>query len=84
MNNTITYEFPLHERIRVFIRLEQLFQQFLYLADGKTVADKRSAITVLLDIISIFKRNDLKSEIIKELYKEISTYKIKGALNGYL
>ncbi|MEY3880331.1 MAG: hypothetical protein RIQ94_1126, partial [Pseudomonadota bacterium] len=27
VNNTITYEFPLNERIRVFIRLEQLFQQ---------------------------------------------------------
>jgi cell division protein ZapD len=73
VNNTITYEFPLHERIRVFIRLEQLFQQFLYLADGKTVADKRSAITVLLDIISIFKRNDLKSEIIKELDRQALT-----------
>ena len=73
MNNTITYEFPLHERIRVFIRLEQLFQQFLYLADGKAVADKRSAITLLLDIMSIFKRNDLKSEIIKELDRQALT-----------
>lgn len=73
VNNTITYEFPLHERIRVFIRLEQLFQQFLYLTNGNTVADKRSAITVLLDIASIFKRNDLKSEIIKELDRQAVT-----------
>ncbi|MDO9163476.1 MAG: cell division protein ZapD [Methylococcaceae bacterium] len=67
MNNTITYEFPLNERIRVFIRLEQLFQQFNHFLTGPTVADKRAAIATLLDIMSIFRRNDLKSEILKEL-----------------
>ena len=70
MNNTITYEFPLNERIRVFIRLEQLFQQFLHFSNGETVADKRAAITVLLDIMSIFRRNDLKSEVLKELDRQ--------------
>lgn len=70
MNNTITYEFPLNERIRVFIRLEQLFQQFMHFSVGESIADKRAAITVLLDIMSIFRRNDLKSEIIKELDRQ--------------
>jgi cell division protein ZapD len=67
VNTTITYEFPLNERIRVFIRLEQLFQQFSHFLTGETVADKRAAINVLLDIMTIFRRNDLKSEILKEL-----------------
>ena len=67
MYNNITYEFPLNERIRVFIRLEQLFQQFSHFLTGKTVADKRAALDILLDIITIFRRNDLKSEILKEL-----------------
>ena len=67
MNATISYEFPLNERIRVFIRLEQLFQQFGHFLAGKTVADKRAALNVLLDIMAIFRRNDLKSEILKEL-----------------
>ena len=67
MNTTITYEFPLNERIRVFIRLEQLFQQFSHFLTGETVADKRAALSVLLDIMTIFRRNDLKSEILKEL-----------------
>jgi len=67
VNNTITYEFPLNERIRVFIRLEQLFQQFNHFLTGPTVADKRAAIATLLDIMSIFRRNDLKSEVLKEL-----------------
>ena len=70
MNNTITYEFPLNERIRVFIRLEQLFQQFIHFSAGETVAEKRAAITVLLDIMSIFRRNDLKSETLKEIDRQ--------------
>lgn len=70
MNPPIIYEFPLNERIRVFIRLQQLFQQFQYHLTGKTQADKRAAISVLLDIMAIFKRNDLKSEILKELERQ--------------
>lgn len=73
MNTITTYEFPLNERIRVFIRLEQLFQQFNHFSDGNTVADKRAAISVLLDIMSIFRRNDLKSEILKELDRNAKT-----------
>ena len=67
MKNHITYEFPLNERIRIFIRLEQLFQEFSHFASSPTIVDKRAAINVLLNIMSIFRRNDLKSEILKEL-----------------
>lgn len=67
MNTIISYEFPLNERIRIFIRLEQLFKQFSHFSKGKTVADKRAAVAILLDIMMIFKRNDLKSEVLKEL-----------------
>lgn len=67
MTNTITYEFPLSERIRVFIRLEQLFNQFNYFLAGNHVTENRAAINILLDITQILRRNDLKSEILKEL-----------------
>jgi cell division protein ZapD len=70
VNNTITYEFPLNERIRVFIRLEQLFQQFSHFLDRDSVADKRIAISLLLDIVSLFRRNNLKSEILQELDRQ--------------
>ena len=67
MNTAITYEFPLNERIRIFIRIEQLFQQLNHFLTGESIWDKRAAIDILLDILMIFSRNDLKSEIIKEL-----------------
>jgi cell division protein ZapD len=70
VNTTITYEFPLNERIRVFIRLEQLFQQFTHFSAGSTAIDKRAALSVLLDIIMIFQRHDLKSEVLKELERD--------------
>lgn len=67
MTTNITYEFPLNERIRVFIRLEQLFQQFSHFLSGMTAWDKRAALNALLDIMTIFSRNDVKSELLKEL-----------------
>lgn len=70
MNTPISYEFPLNERMRVFIRLEQLFNQFHHHSHGSAPVDKRAAISVLLDIVAIFKRNDLKSEILKELDRQ--------------
>lgn len=49
------------------MRLEQLFQQLNHFMQGSTIFDKRAAISVLLDILMIFSRNDLKSELLKEL-----------------
>jgi cell division protein ZapD len=49
------------------MRLEQLFQQLSHFMTGSSVYDKRAAIGVLLDILTIFSRSDLKSELIKEL-----------------
>ena len=67
MNTQTTYEFPLNERIRVFMRLEQLFQQLSHFMAGRSVFDKRAAVSTLLDVLTIFSRSDLKSELIKEL-----------------
>ena len=70
MNNAIIYEFPLNDKIRVFIRLEHLFNQFIYFTANPNMNDKRAAISVLLDIMSIFKRTDIRSEVLKELTRQ--------------
>ncbi|MCQ8104261.1 cell division protein ZapD [Methylomonas sp. SURF-2] len=79
MNRQTTYEFPLNERIRVFMRLEQLFQQLSHFMAGDSVFDKRAAVDTLLDILVIFGRADLKSELIKELDRHA---KVLGMLSG--
>lgn len=72
MDTHFFYEFPLSERIRVFMRLEQLFLQLNHFLLNDSIWDKRAAIDTLLDIINIFSRNDLKSEILKELERHSS------------
>jgi len=63
----ISYEFPLNERIRVFIRLEQLFLQLDHFFAGTSIWDKRTTVSTLVDILQIFTRHDLKAETLKEL-----------------
>lgn len=67
LSDSIIYEFPLNERIRVFMRLEQLFQQLDHFMAGDSVWDSRAVISTLLDVLTLFSRNDLKSETLKEL-----------------
>lgn len=74
LNNPVIYEFPLNERIRVFMRLEQLFQQASHFSDGKSNWDSRAAISTLLEVLAIFSRNDLKSEILKEIDRHVSIF----------
>jgi len=55
------------------MRLEHLFQQLNHAMEGNTVYDKRAAVSVLLDILMIFSRNDIKSELLKELDRHSTT-----------
>jgi len=61
-----SYEFPLNERIRVFMRLEQLFIELKHFLIGRTILDKRAVMATLLNISIIFSRNNIKSELLKE------------------
>ena len=58
------------------MRLEQLFLQLDHFLAGNSVVDMRAAISVLLDILTIFSRSDLKSEIIKELERHTKMLKL--------
>jgi cell division protein ZapD len=52
------------------MRLEQLFEQLNHFMNGTTVSDHRAVISILLDILMIFSRNDLKSGLLKELERQ--------------
>jgi len=53
--------------MRTFLRLEFLFQTGIHHARGRSIWDSRAAMDCLLDVLSIFSRSDLKSEVLKEL-----------------
>jgi len=69
----IYYEQPLNERIRSFLRLEFLFAEAAHHLRGKSHWDSRSTLTSLLDIMAIFGRTDLKTEVLKELERHTGT-----------
>ena len=67
----VRYEQPLSERMRTFLRLEYLYEQLLFHIERESQWASRAAVTSLLDIIAILGRGDLRSDIIKELERQI-------------
>jgi len=70
VNETTTYEQPLNERIRTFLRLEFLFRQLKFNVEGESQWQCRAAIATLIDILYTINRGDFKTETIKELERQ--------------
>ena len=69
----IIYEQPLSERIRTFLRLEFLFNRARYLLEHESPWASRLTFEVIIDVMAVFSRADLKKEIIKELERHAAT-----------
>lgn len=67
MSEQITYELPLSERIRTFLRLEDLFEQMQHFSQHDGEWQNRAELSCLLDILAISSRTDLRNEITKEI-----------------
>jgi len=66
----ITYEYPLNERIRTLLRLEDLFERsrhFIALSDPH---DHHMALLTLFEIMEVASRADLKSDLLQELERQ--------------
>jgi cell division protein ZapD len=63
----VTFEHPLNERTRTFLRLEHLFKQVEFFVSQESGWAARASISALLDILGATGRSDIKSEILKEL-----------------
>lgn len=72
LRDVILYEFPLNERIRLFIRLEQLFHQLDHFMQGSTTWDSRAAVAFLIELVSVSSRSDLRSEAMQEIDRQTS------------
>ena len=73
ITNTITYEQPLSERMRAFLRMEFLFSQVSHYVNGTSEWDNRNAIAALIEIVDFITRSDIKTELIKELERHATT-----------
>ncbi|VFN00537.1 MAG: cell division protein ZapD [Candidatus Kentron sp. G] len=70
-NNVMSYEHPLNERMRTFLRLEHLFQRLEHqIEEGNTAWSGRIGVESIIDMLTILGRVDIKSELIKELERQ--------------
>lgn len=66
----ISYEFPLNERIRTLLRLEDLYDKIEYFTSLTDAQEHHVAILTLFEILDIAGRADLKSELMQELERQ--------------
>ncbi len=66
----ILYEYPLHERIRTYLRLEHLFLRLQELVTRLDALDHHFALVTLFEIMDVAARADLKSDLLKDLDKQ--------------
>jgi len=70
-NSWVVYEQPLNERMRTFLRLDFLYSQALYHNETANVWSSRAAVASLLEILAISARGDVRTEVMKELERQI-------------
>jgi len=63
----ILYEYPFNERIRTYLRLEQLFQRLEELIPRSHSLDHHFAIQTIFEIMDVASRADMKSEVLKDI-----------------
>jgi len=68
----ITYEYPLNEKVRTLLRLEDLYERLEYFVSGDDPRAHHAALCVLFDIVDVATRADLKSELLQELERQRS------------
>lgn len=66
----ITYEYPLNERIRTLLRLEDLFDRVQHFAQGSSHYEHHTALIVLFEILEVAGRADLKVDLVQELERQ--------------
>ncbi len=70
----VTFEQPLNERIRTFMRVEQLFARCTHYMEKENAWDSHFSLTTLLELISLASRGDLKRELMKEIKRQIANF----------
>jgi len=66
----ISYEYPLSERIRTLLRLEDLYERTLYFIAKSDPQEHHVALLCLFEILEVAGRADLKSDLLQELERQ--------------
>jgi cell division protein ZapD len=66
----ITYEYPLNERVRTLLRLEDLYERVLFFLDKDETHNHHACLTGCFEILEVAGRADLKSDLLQELDRQ--------------
>jgi cell division protein ZapD len=69
----ILYEYPLNERVRTLLRLEDLFERMDHFVRGDHPFDHHIALTTMFEVTEVASRADLKSDLLQELERQKQT-----------
>ena len=67
--SVILYEYPFNERLRTYLRLEQLFRRLGELIPRSHALDHHFALVTIFEIMDVAARADLKSDVLKDIEK---------------
>ena len=73
----ILYEYPFNERIRTYLRLEQLYRRLSELTARTHPLDHHHAIQTIFEIMDVSSRADMRSDVLKDIDRQ------KLQLNSY-
>ena len=72
MSTFTTFEQPLNERIRTFMRVEQLYARCTHYIEKNHAWDSHCSLSTLLELIGLASRGDLKRELMKEVKRQLT------------
>ncbi|MDO4591185.1 MAG: cell division protein ZapD [Comamonadaceae bacterium] len=70
----ILYEYPFNERLRTYLRLEQLFRRLFELITRESAVDHHFALVTIFEIMEVAARADLKSDLLRDLERHKNTF----------
>ena len=70
VKTALKYEQPLTERMRLWLRLEYLFECVSYYLKGSSSWDSRSAMSGLIDLLELMSRNEVRFELSRDLERQ--------------
>lgn len=72
----IVYEYPLNERIRTWLRLEDLFDKANFFIEAGDARSHHSGLLALFELVDVMARSELRNELLQELERQKHTFEI--------
>ena len=70
---SIVYEYPFNERIRTLLRLEDLYEKFMFFLQQEHPQQHHVALSTIFEMLEVAGRADLKSDLLQELERQKQT-----------